>query len=54
MQIVVRMQAFVRGWQQRRKYRILYLNKKDNSKYFRDDEAKETLTNDQVDLDADL
>lgn len=40
---IVRVQSLIRGFLQRRKYRILKLTCEVQSKYFKSDEAKETL-----------
>ena len=41
--MVIRLQSLVRGFLQRRKYRILRLTCEVQSKYFKSEEAKETL-----------
>ena len=43
MALLVRVQSMVRGYLQRRKYRIMRLTSEVQSKYFKADEAKETL-----------
>lgn len=40
---IVRVQSLIRGFLQRRKYRIMKLTCEVQSKYFKSDEAKETL-----------
>lgn len=41
---IIAAQALIRGYLQRRKYKILKLNCEVQSKYFKSDEAKETLS----------
>ena len=40
---LIRVQSLVRGFLQRRKYRILKMTSEVQSKYFKSDEARETL-----------
>ena len=40
---IVRVQSLIRGFLQRRKYRIMKLTCEVQSKYFKSDEARETL-----------
>lgn len=40
---IIRVQSLIRGFLQRRKYRIMKLTCEVQSKYFKGDEAKETL-----------
>ena len=40
---VVRVQSLVRGFLERRKYRIMKMTSEVQSKYFKSDEARETL-----------
>lgn len=40
---IVRVQALIKGFLQRRRYRIKCLDKEMHSKYFKSDEARETL-----------
>ena len=40
---IIRVQSLVRGWMQRRKYRVQKMAAEVQSKYFKSDEAKETL-----------
>ena len=47
MMMLIRVQAAVRGFIERRKYRIQKIYSQNSSRYFRPEEAKETLT-DQV------
>ena len=44
--MLVRVQALVRGFLMRRKYKILKMTSEVQSKYFKSDEAKETLHGD--------
>ena len=41
---IIRVQSLIRGFLQRRKYRIMKLTCEVQSKYFKSDEAKETLS----------
>ena len=41
---IVRVQSLIRGFLQRRKYRIMKLTCEVQSKYFKSDEARETLS----------
>ena len=42
--LICRVQARIRGFLMRRKYRVMQLNSQNMSKYFKAEEAKETLT----------
>jgi len=42
--MLMRVQALVRGFLQRRKYKIMQMSSEVASKYFKHEEAKETLT----------
>lgn len=44
MSTLIRVQALVRGFLERRRYRVRKLSAEVTSKYFKHDEAKETLT----------
>lgn len=41
--MVVRVQAMIRGWFERRKYRVLKSNYQNSVKYFKLEESQETL-----------
>ena len=41
--MVVRVQAMIRGWSERRKYRVLKSNYQNSVKYFKLEESQETL-----------
>jgi len=43
MQTLIRVQALIRGYLQRKKYKIMKLTSEVQSKYFKVDEAIETL-----------
>ena len=51
---VIRLQALVRGFLERRKYRIKKSENKKSSNYFTEEEAKETQSNKKFDKDAPL
>lgn len=44
MEMLIRVQAYIRGFLQRRNYKIMKISTEMSSKYFKGDEAKETLT----------
>lgn len=54
MDVLVRVQARVRGFLERRKYRIQKLANESVSKYFKPEEALETLTQSKFDPKAPL
>ena len=50
--ILVRVQSLIRGWVQRRKYKVQQINNLNSSQYFKKLEAKETLTSEMFDPNA--
>ena len=50
--ILVRVQSLIRGWVQRRKYKVQQINNLNSSQYFKQSEAKETLTSEMFDPNA--
>lgn len=52
MLILIRVQSLIRGWIQRRKYKVQQISNLNSSQYFKQSEAKETFTGAMFDPNA--
>ena len=52
MLVLIRVQSLIRGWIQRRKYKVKQIDNLNSSQYFKQSEAKETLTGAMFDPNA--
>ena len=50
--VLVRVQSLIRGWIQRRKYKVQQISNLNSSQYFKQTEAQETLTGAMFDPNA--